>query len=44
MIIAKNIGLRKIFLNKMLHEALVKNSLDFLDQKNAPRTQLFELY
>jgi len=31
LIIAKNIGLRKIFLNKALHEMLVRNSLAFLD-------------
>ena len=33
MIIAKNIGLRKIFLNKNLHEILVRNSLAFLEQR-----------
>ena len=27
MIIAKNMGLRKIFLNRYLHEILVRNSL-----------------
>lgn len=37
LIIAKNIGLRKIFLNPMLHEVLVKNSLAFLDLKNATK-------
>lgn len=37
LIIAKNIGLRKIFLNPMLHEVLVKNSLAFLDLRNAPK-------
>jgi len=35
LIIGKNIGLRKIFLNTTLHEALVRNSLAFLDNKNA---------
>ena len=31
LIIAKNIGLRKIFLNQRLHEILVTNSLLYLD-------------
>ena len=31
LLISKNIGLRKIFLNQKLHEILVKNSLSFLD-------------
>lgn len=46
LIIAKNIGLRKIFLNNMLHEVLVKNSLAFLELTNAPKMNphLTELY
>lgn len=31
LVIAKNIGLRKIFLNTGLHEILVKNSLTFVE-------------
>lgn len=38
LIIAKNIGLRKIFLNKMLHEVLVKNSLSFIDLSRNGKT------
>ena len=37
LIIAKNIGLRKIFLNKRLHEILVKNSLSYIDQVKLPK-------
>ena len=46
MIIAKNIGLRKIFLNKNLHEILVRNSLAFLDQRPSVRVsaQMLEVY
>ena len=46
LIIAKNIGLRKIFLNRNLHELLVRNSLSFLDQVNLPKVnvQLMEVF
>ena len=48
LIIAKNIGLRKIFLKRMLHEGLVGDSLSYVDLKNAPssktNTKLLELY
>ena len=46
LIIAKNIGLRKIFLNKALHEMLVRNSLAFLDQKQMVKVsaQMLEVY
>lgn len=36
LLIAKNIGLRKIFLNEGLHEILVQNSLNFVEQLHAP--------
>lgn len=39
LVIAKNIGLRKIFLNEGLHEILVKNSLTFVDQVRAPKVK-----
>lgn len=46
LIIAKNIGLRKIFLNTKLHEMLVKNSLAFLDQATTPsiKGQMIQLF
>ena len=48
LIIAKNIGLRKIFLNQMLHEVLVENSLAFVDlangQTSKANTKLLDLY
>lgn len=48
LIIAKNIGLRKIFLNRMLHEVLVENSLAFVDlangQTSKANTKLLDLY
>ena len=46
LIIGKNIGLRKIFLNKMLHEVLVNNCLAFVDlaQGKSNNTKLLELY
>ena len=46
MIIAKNIGLRKIFLNKNLHEILVRNSLAFLDQRPVVKvsSQILEVF
>ena len=45
-IIAKNIGLRKIFLNTNIHEILVKNSLAFVDQINIPKVsnQMLEVF
>lgn len=43
LIIAKNIGLRKIFLNKRLHEILVKNSLSYIDQVKLPKVSLQKL-
>ena len=36
LIIAKNIGLRKIFLNRNLHHILVRNSLTLIDQASKP--------
>ena len=46
LIIGKNIGLRKIFLNKMLHEVLVNNCLAFVDLAlgKSNNTKLLELY
>ena len=46
MIIAKNIGLRKIFLNKSLHEILVRNSLAFLEQRPVVKVsaQILEVF
>ena len=48
LIIAKNIGLRKIFLNKSLHEVLVQNSFSYIDLVNASTqknsSELIELY
>jgi len=46
LIIAKNIGLRKIFLNKSLHEALVGYSLAFLKWDSGSRVnqQVLEVH